>query len=91
MKNVLLTIVTIFIFSLICHPTSAAETVIIHEVIDQKKENHNLKLETIQDLATIVSNIKNGQSKLGYECSIEDIYFDGDSTHVNISCRKILP
>ena len=90
MKNVLLTIiVAIFILPLICHPAAFAETVIIHETINQEKEDHNLKLETIRDLAIILKNIKNGQFRLGNKCDLEDIYFDGDITHVNISCKKI--
>ena len=88
MKNVLLTIVAIFIFSLTA-PFAEAETVIIHEVINQKKENYNIELEKISDLATIVNNMKNSWSSLGNKCTIEDLYFDGDITHVNISCKKI--
>lgn len=92
MKYVILTITATLIFSFIYHhPVFAAEVVIIHKVVDQETEDYNLKLETIRSLAIVLKNIKNGQFRLGNKCTIEDIYFDGDSTHINISCRKIWP
>ena len=90
MKNVLLTIAAIFIFFCNCNTGFAfAETVIIHETVNQKKEDYKIEVETIKDLTIIFKNIKNGQFRLGNKCYLEDIYFDGDITHVNISCKKI--
>jgi len=90
MKKILSTIVAIIISFFICFSVFADEMVIIHEVVDGKSEDYKVKLEAIHDLATMVKNIKNGQFKLGNKCFIEDIYFDGDITHVKISCKKLL-
>ncbi|MCK4744466.1 hypothetical protein KAS41_00140 [Candidatus Parcubacteria bacterium] len=64
-----------------------AEKMIVHK----NEIKYKLELETIKSLAIKLKSVAAGQFRMGNKCSIEDIYFDGEITHIKISCRKIWP
>ena len=93
MKTVLFVIVLVILtatlpaFSVEVPNDLKKQSVILHENIAGTKKDYALNL-TVHELGQIVGNYTGFRNKNKSMCSVGKIYFDGDATHVTITCKK---